>query len=127
MIKNTSFRKIISIVVAINFIGCTTLQPIEAEPNELQYKIRHENIVNINDRVKVFTEDGKEYQFQVTAIDEKDIRGEDASVPINSIVAVESQEISIGKTSLLVGAGIGIYALIVILIAPALILAAAAP
>jgi hypothetical protein len=108
------------------------MKPIEAGPDELQYKIRHENIVNVHDRVKVFTEDGKEYQFQVTAIDEKDIRGidendihgEGVTVPIDSIVAVESRDISIGKTSLLVGAGIATYALIIILLAPVLVVGA---
>jgi len=100
------------------------MKPIEAGPDELQYKIRHENIVNVHDRVKVFTEDGKEYQFQVTAIDEKDIHGEGVTVPIDSIVAVESRDISIGKTSLLVGAGIATYALIIILLAPVLVVGA---
>ena len=110
--KKCSTSQIISILVIMSLIGCTSMQPIEAGPDELQYKIRHENIINIHDRVKIFTEGGKEYQFQVTAIDEKDIRGKDVAVPIDSIVAVESREISIGKTSLLAGGTIGIALLI---------------
>lgn len=114
----------------MHLIGCTSLKPIEAGPNELQDKIRHENIVNIHDWVRVYTEDGKEYQFQITAIDEKYIRGDDVvhgdvvSVPIDNIVALESQEVSVGKTSLLAGGTIGIGILIAIAIAPAAILAA---
>lgn len=117
----------------MHLIGCTSLKPIEAGPHELQDKIRHENIVNIHDWVKVYTEDGKEYQFQITAIDEKYIRGDDVvrgeevSVPIDSIVALESQEVSIGKTSLLVGGGIATWALLIILVGPVLLLGAAAP
>jgi len=117
----------------MHLIGCTTLKPIEAGPNELQDKIRHENIVNIHDWVRVYTEDGKEYQFQITAIDEKYIRGDDVahgngvSVPVDSIVALESQEISIGKTSLLVGTGIATWVLIIIIVGPILLLGAAAP
>ena len=117
----------------MHLVGCTSLKPIEAGPSELQDKIRHENIVNIHDWVKVYTEDGKEYRFQITAIDEKYIRGDDVvrgdevSVPINSIVALESLEISIGKTSLLVGGGISIALLIAIAVGSAAILAAAAP
>jgi hypothetical protein len=127
MIKNTICRKIVSILVAINFIGCTSLQPIEAEPNELQDRIRHDNIVNVGDRVKVFTDDGKEYRFQVTAIDAETIRGDDITLLVNSIVALESRGISIGKTTLLTGSVVGIAFLIAIAIAPAAILAASAP
>ena len=133
MMMQSTFQRIISILVIMHLVGCTSLKPIEAGPSELQDKIRHENIVNIHDWVKVYTEDGKEYRFQITAIDEKYIRGDDVvrgdevSVPIDSIVALESQEISIGKTSLLAGGAIGIAYLIAIAIAPAAILAAAAP
>ena len=133
MMMQSTFQRIISILVIMHLIGCTSLKPIEAGPHELQDKIRHENIVNIHDWVRFYTEDGKEYRFQITAIDEKYIRGDDVvrgdevSVPIDSIVALESQEISIGKTSLLAGGAIGIGLLIAIAIAPAAILAAAAP
>ncbi len=127
MKKRSTSQIIISIIVIMSLIGCTSMQPIEAGPDELQYKIRYEHIVNIHDRVKVFSEDGKQYQFQVTAIDENDIHGEGVTVPIDSIVAVESREISIGKTSLLVGTGLGVYIIIMIALAPALILSAAAP
>jgi len=133
MMMQSTFQRIISILVIMHLIGCTTLKPIEAGPNELQDKIRHENIVNIHDWVRVYTEDGKEYQFQITAIDEKYIRGDDVahgngvSVPVDSIVALESQEISIGKTSLLVGTGIATWVLIIIIVGPILLLGAAAP
>ena len=133
MKKHSTFEITISILMIINLIGCASLHPIEAEPDELQYKIRHENVVNIHDWVVVYTEDGKELQFQITAIDENYIHGDDVardvevSVPINSIVALKSQKVSIGKTSLLVGAGLGVSALIFLAIAPALILSAAAP
>jgi hypothetical protein len=128
MKMQSTFQRIISIMVIIHLIGCTSLKPIEAGPNELQDKIRHENIVNIHDWVKVHSEDGKEYQFQITAIDETYIRGDDVSrgdevsVPIDSIVALESQEISIGKTSLLVGTGIATWALFIIIVGPVLLL-----
>jgi hypothetical protein len=133
MMMQSTFQRIISILVIMHIIGCTSLKPIEAGPHELQEKIRHGNIVNIHDWVKVYTEDGKEYQFQITEIDEKYMRGDDfvrgdeVSVPIDSIVALESQEVSIGKTSFLVGGGISIALLIAIVVAPAAILAAGAP
>jgi hypothetical protein len=117
-------QKSILIVVIIHLIGCTSLQPIETGPDELHYKIRHENVVNIHDWVRVITEDEKEYRFQVTAIDEQVIRGDDVvnnivvSVPIDNIVALETQDFSIGKTSLLVGSTfVAGYLLLVIILA----------
>jgi hypothetical protein len=47
--------------------------------------------------------------------------------PIDSVVALESQEINIGKTSLLVGTGIATWALLIIIVEPVLLLEAAAP
>lgn len=44
-------------LVIMHLVGCTSLKPVEAAPNELKDKIRHENVVNIYDWVKVFTED----------------------------------------------------------------------
>jgi hypothetical protein len=127
MRKHSIFRNIISILVIMHLIGCTTLHPIEIGPDELHYKIRHDNIVNIHDWVRVITEDEKEYRFQVTEINEKVIRGDDivnnvvVSVPIDSIVALETQEISIGKTSLLVGSYFLIGLIIAIFFGAALI------
>lgn len=122
MIMQSTFQRIVSILVIMHLIGCTSLKPIETGPDDLQDKIRYENIVSIHDWVRVITEDGKEYRFQVTAIDEKEVRGDDVvnnnvvSVPIDSIVALEIQEINTGKNSLLVGTGVAIYALFFILL-----------
>lgn len=119
MKKQSSFRKLISILVVINLIGCSTLQPIEAQPKELHDRIRHEHIVKVGDRVRIITEDAKEHQFQVTSIDANQISGESVTIPIESIVALETREISIGKTTLLAGGTIGIvFLLFLVIIAP---------
>ncbi|MEE4379312.1 MAG: hypothetical protein V2J55_17640 [Candidatus Competibacteraceae bacterium] len=127
MTKHSASQKIIAILIITHLIGCTSMQRIEADPGELQDRIRNDNIVIVGDNVKTFTEDGKEYQFEVTAIDAEAIRGEHTTVPVDSIIALETQEISIGKTSLLTGGVAGVAFLIAIAIAPALILAASAP
>jgi hypothetical protein len=113
---------IISLVVIIHLIGCTTLHPIDASPDELQYKIRHENIINIHDWVRVITEEGKEYRFQITKINETVIQGDDVvnntvvSVPIDSIAGLETQDINKGRTSLLFGLPIAAYVILMILL-----------
>jgi hypothetical protein len=123
MAQHTTFWKIISILVIINLIGCTSLQTIEAPPDRLHEQIRHENLVKVGDKVRIITEDQKEHQFVVTAINEDEIRGDDVTIPIDSIVTVETREFSTGKTVLL---GVGITGT-VLLIATALLVAAAVP
>ena len=109
-------------MVIIHLIGCTTLHPIDASPDELQYKIRHENIINIHDWVRVITEEGKEYRFQITKINETVIQGDDVvnntvvSVPIDRIAGLETQDINKGRTSLLFGLPIAAYVILIILL-----------
>ena len=123
MTQHTMFRKITSILVIINLIGCTSLQTIDAPPDKLHEQIRHEDIVKIGDKVRIVTEDQNEHQFVVTAINENEISGEEVTIPIDSIVTLETREFSTGKTVLL---GVGITGT-VLLIATAILLAAAAP
>ena len=127
MNQRTTYSKIISILVIINLIGCTSLQTIEAPPDKLHEQIRHENLVKVGDKVKIVTEDQKEHEFVVTATNENEIRGEDITIPIDSIVAVQTREFSAGKSALLAG-GITATMLVVMIIiaiaiAPAAILA----
>jgi hypothetical protein len=103
MKQHATFGKIISILLILNLIGCTSLQTIEAPPDKLHEQIRNENLVKVGDKVRVITEDKKEHQFVVTAINEDEIRGEDVTIPIDSIVTVETRKVSAGKTALLAG------------------------
>ncbi|MGB7934054.1 MAG: hypothetical protein WCH04_17865, partial [Gammaproteobacteria bacterium] len=84
---------------------CTSLQTIDAPPDKLHEQIRHANLVKVGDKVRIITEDQKEHQFIVTAIYEDEIRGEDVTIPIDSIMTLETREFSTGK-SVLLGAGI---------------------
>jgi hypothetical protein len=124
MIKQAGFQHIISLVVITNLIACTSLQPIEAQPDELQDRIRHEQIVEVGDKVRIFTADGKQYQFQVTSIDANHISGESVTIPVDSVIAMETPEISIGKTTLLAGGTVGVaFILFLVLVAPVIFLA----
>jgi hypothetical protein len=122
MTQHTMFWKITSILVLINLIGCTSLQTIEAPPDKLHEQIRRENIVSVGDKVRIITEDQKEHQFVVSAIYEDEIRGENVTIPIDSIVTLETRKFSTGKTALLAGGITG-----TLLIVYGLLLAAAGP
>ena len=143
MSKYATFQKIISVLVVISFLGCSTHQPIEAQRSELQYKIRHENILKISDDVKIITDDGKKYQFRITSIDETEIVGvqkiqktKDVTaertltttpesiektyrIPIDSIVVLETKEFRWGKTAMLTGGIVVVLGLIVVISAVA--------
>jgi hypothetical protein len=123
MTHRTMFLKIVSILVIINIIGCTSLQTIQAPPEMLHDQIRAQGIVKAGDKVRIITEDRKEHEFVVTAVTEDEINGKDVSIPIDSIVTLETREFSTGKTVLL-GAGITGT---VLLIGALLLIAVAAP
>lgn len=142
MIQRTTFRKIISILVIISQVGCSNVKPIDAPPEALHERIRQGEIIKVGDAVSIFTQDEKEHRFVVTAIDADEIHGkilkvssdgakisheEVVTIPIDSVVAVQTREMSIGKTALLTGGVFGIMLLIFIATAPAAILAASGP
>jgi hypothetical protein len=128
MTQYTTFLRIISVLLIINLIGCTSLQTIEAPPDKLHEQLKHEHLVKVGDKVRIITEDKKEHQFVVTAITEDEIRGEDVTIPIDSIIALETRKFSTGKTALLAGGITGTMLVIMIIIAvavaPAAILSA---
>jgi len=146
MIQHTAFRKIISIFVVITQVGCTNLQPIEQSPETLQERIRHGDIIKVGDSVSILTEDEKEHRFVVTGIDADKIHGEGAppasydhrrgsvseqrtlvTIPIDSIVGVQTREFSVGKTAVLSGGIVGILVLIGMAVGGAAVLAASSP
>ena len=127
MTERSLVVRLVSLLVIISLIGCTSLRPIEATPEELQQRIRQEDIVEVGDRVRIFTADEKEHRFLVTAVDADEVRGKDVSVPIDSIVALQTRGISIGRTALLAGGVVGVMLFVLVAVAPAMILAASAP
>jgi len=82
MTDHRTFQNLISILLIINFIGCTSLQTIEEPPDSLHEQIRHGYLVKIGDKVRIVTEDRKEYQFVVSAINEDEIRGGMSPYPL---------------------------------------------
>ena len=116
MAKYAAFQKIISILIIINLISCSSIQSIKDQPDELQDRIRHEDLVKVFDDVKVFTEDGKEHRLRVTSsgekeivgilvtsVDGKEVLGDSVTIPVDSIVGLEVEEIHYGKTALAAG------------------------
>jgi uncharacterized Zn finger protein len=138
MIERGIFRKTVSILVIISQVGCSNVKTIDVPPEALHERIRQGDLIKVSDSVRIVTVDEKEYRFVVTGITTDEIHGkvvkvsteadeireEAVTIPIDSVVAVKTQELSVGKTALLAGGVIGIMALIFIATAPAAILSA---
>jgi hypothetical protein len=118
---------ILALTLLLLASGCTSLRPTEASPEDLQRMITQEDLIKPGDRVRLVTADEKVYRFRVTSVDldEGLIAGRGEAVPIAEIVAVETREVSVGKTAALTGGLIGAWVLILVLIAPAALLAGA--
>lgn len=106
--------------------ACTTLQRTEATPQEVQRLILNENLLKPGDRVKIVTADQSIYEFRIEQVDleQELIIGADKQVRVEDIVALETRQVSVGKTALLAGGvAYSVWILLLIAIAPALILA----
>ena len=105
--------------------ACSTLEPTEASPQELQRLILSEGILAPGQRVRLVTADELEHEFRITSIDIEQgiVYGEDEAIPVDGIVAVETRKISAGRTALLTGGIVyGVGVIIAIAVAPALLL-----
>lgn len=115
----------LSVLLILSNVACTTLEPADVPPDKLQEQLRNGVLVGAGDRVRLVTADEKVHKFRVKEINlEQDmVLGRKDGIPIEDILALETREVSVGRTTLLTGGvGIGVAALIAIAIAPAVIL-----
>lgn len=115
----------LSILFIFSNVACTTLEPVNVPADDLQQQIRAGTLVSAGDRVRLVTADETVHKFRVTEVNlgQDMVMGRKAGVPIGDIVALETREVSVGRTALLTGGvGIGLAMLIAIAIAPAVIL-----
>jgi hypothetical protein len=96
---------VVLLALALISTSCTTLKTTEAPPEEVHRLIVTEDILKPGDEVKIVTTDGVVHEFRVTRIDRERglVFGDTDEIPIVDIVALETREISIGRTALLAG------------------------
>lgn len=68
-----------------------------------------EELIKVGDEVLIITADGVRHEFETTAITNEQVVGDEVSVAINDIVALETREFSGGKTAALAGGAILLY------------------
>jgi hypothetical protein len=125
--RDEAMKQVILAIVVLLSCACTTLQPTAASPEELQHMITQENLLEPGDRVRLVTAEGAVFKFRVREIDLENGRvvGPKASVSIQDIVAVETREVSIGKTAVLTGGLVGGLYLLLLSVGGAFVLAGA--
>ena len=116
-----------AILAALCLIGaCTSYQQAESRSGDIEQAILSGQLPLVGEQVRLATADGTVRQFRVTAVDSprRLILGQDESVPIADIVAIETREMSMGKTAALAGgvaAGVTVLALIILAMVPAIV------
>lgn len=118
------YRSVFILALLLATVACTTLQPIEMEPEVLQQKIASENILQPGKRAKIVTADGKIHKVRIRNVNAESgsIETDAEPVQIADIVAVETRDFSLGKTALLATGTYVILGLIAIAVGPALLL-----
>lgn len=96
---------VVLLTLALLSTSCTALKTTEAPPEEVHRLIMTEDILKPGDEVKIVTTDGVVHEFRVARIDRERglVVGDGGEIPIVDIVALETREISVGRTALLAG------------------------
>ena len=97
--------KLISTLIAIALVtGCTSMKPVELSADQLQEGISAGEVIHDGDTVRIVTADGETHKFEVTAITDENIIGNNIEVAIVDIITIELKEQSDAKSgSLFVG------------------------
>jgi len=119
-----TYHSVLVLASLLAATACTTLKPIELEPEVLQRKIASENVLQSGKRAKIVTTDGRIHKVRIRNVnaDSGTIETDAEPVQIAEIVAVETRDFSMGKTALLATSSYMILALIAIAMGPALLL-----
>jgi hypothetical protein len=100
---HTKLFRLISLLLVVSLGACSSFKTVELSEQELQSKIRSEQLIKTGDNVKIYTRDGTKRQFTVKYVDDEVVQGSKSSIRIDDIVALETGTFSGGKTALFVG------------------------
>ena len=84
------FFTTLALIIAV--AGCTTMQPIDGSPTELQHFINSGELLKPGDRVRIVTADQKTHRFAITKVEAGLIVGSNESVPVDQVMCVEKRQ-----------------------------------
>ena len=117
-------QSIFLLALVVTLTGCTTLNPVEMPPEDVQQMIVSGDILQPGTQAKIVTQDGRIRTINVERIDRElgIIETDEEPLEIAEIVAVETRDFSVGKTALLAVGSYSFLALLAMAIAPVFIL-----
>jgi hypothetical protein len=92
------------------------MKPVELPSNQLHDRISAGDVIHEGDAVSIVTDDGRKYEFEVSAITDEIVIGNNIEVPISNISSIETKEHSVAKSG---GLFVGSFILIAVVAAVA--------
>jgi len=126
MTKQSTSQRIISILVIMHLIGCTTMKPIEPPPHATGTVDSYVGLLKKGDHIVIYPTSGESMSMEVVAVTDEELRGKTSTdleviIPIADIVRIERKEFAAGDTTTaVVGGGITAVVLFYIFIGPLL-------
>lgn len=86
---------LVTLIAALAFCGCTTLQPLAADSSRLAGTLKQ------GDEVQLVTTSGQTLRFAIEQVDEQGVHGAGQRVAYDEIQSISRKKISVGRTTLL--------------------------
>ncbi len=104
----------VMLLVSLFQLGCTSMQRIDATPEELQSQVRAGKYLHTGQDVTIVTRQETKLWFRFRRIDNDALvgetqLGEEASVPIADVAGIKTNRFNVGRSVALVGGGFLIY------------------
>lgn len=126
MTKLSTYQRVISILVIMHLIGCTTVKPIEPPPHTTEKVDTYVERLKKGDHIVIYPTSGEPISMEVVAVTDAELRGKtstdmEVTIPTEDIARIERKEFSAGDTgAAVVGGAIATVLLFFTVIGPLL-------
>jgi len=124
--KLSTYQRVISILVIMHLIGCTTMKPIEPSSHTTEKAEIYVERLKEGDHIVIYPTSGEPIRMEVVAVTDADIRGNtstdlEITIRTEDIARIERKEFAAGDTAAAaVGWSIGSVLLFFTIIGPLL-------
>lgn len=92
----TLFKQLLAALVVLSMVGCTTLQPLAANPSNLSSSLK------AGDRVELVTTKGEQLQLKIDGVDANGLQSGSQRVAFNDIQSISRKETDTSRTAWIV-------------------------
>jgi hypothetical protein len=109
-----------ALLLSLLMIGCSSMQRVDATPEDLQAQLRAGKVLQQGHDVTIVTRDGKEVRLRFQRIENDAIvgrtqLGEEGSVRVADVTGLTTERLSVGRTAAAVGGGLYLTYVVLIL------------